>query len=239
MRLHIALLSGALAVAMAVPVAADADAASSSQKVRVHVRAADRALVQLQSAVKADAGKTAASALTRNRRHMRAASRELRRLRRSTRGVRGATRLSRAAVAVGLQADTGAGVLADVVGELDGGLRGDVAGALEADLLTGADALELLTELVDGVPASAQAAMIRAISRLTQVQGVVAEIAGILTTDALSGAVRQSLASSPESHSGQSTPASNSSAGCSGSSLEAHSRWCSAPSASPYRRSRR
>jgi len=146
--------------------------------------------------VEAGADAKAARALARNRRQMRAASREARRVRRSARGVRGAKRAATATSTVGVQAHTNAGVLADRVNEVEGGLKGDVAVALNDDLLAGADALDLLTGLMDDVPGSAQGAIAQAIGTLSQGQQIVSGIVAGLNPGQLSGAVQQSLASS-------------------------------------------
>lgn len=196
MKFHTAVMSGALAVALLAPAAADAHKASSSQSVRVHARAADRALAQFESAVEADADAKAGRALARNRRQMRAASRETRRLRRSASGTRGPKQTAAASMTLGLQADTNSAVFADVVDEVDGDLQVDVAAALEGDLLSAAGALELLTGLIDDVPATAQGAIVQAISTLAQAQQVAADIAAALKPGDLTAQVQQSLATS-------------------------------------------
>ena len=151
MRFH-AVRIGALAVGLLSPAAADAHNTSSSQSVRVHARAADRALAQFEDSVEACSDVKAARGFARNRRQMRAAARETRRVRRAG----SAKRAAAATMAFGLQADTNSGVLAELVDEVDGGLQADVATALESDLLAGAGALETLTGLIDDVPGSAQ-----------------------------------------------------------------------------------
>ncbi len=196
MKVHIALASGALAVALLAPAAADAHKVSSSQSVRAHVGAADRALVQFQASVQTNADTTAAKALARNRRQMRAASRETRRVRSSARGARGANRAAAATLALGLQADANTAVLADLVDEVGGPLQADVALALKADLLAGAGALEVLTGLIDEVPASAQAAIAQAIGALSQAQQVVTDIVAALKPGQLTAQVQQTLTSS-------------------------------------------
>lgn len=196
MKFHTALMSGALAVALLAPAAADAHKVSSSQSVRVHARAADRALAQFESSVEADAETKAARALARNRRQMRAASRETRRVRRSASGRAGAKRAAAATMTLGLQADTNSAVLADAANQVDGDLQADVAAALEADLLTGAGALEALTGLIDDVPASAQGAIAQAIGTLAQAQQVVADIVAALKPGDLTAQVQQALTAS-------------------------------------------
>lgn len=193
MKLHVALMAAALAVALLAPSVADAHRISSSQSIGIHARAADRALAHFETSVKAGLDAKAARALARNRREMRAAVREQRRVLRSAKGNRGAKRRAAATIAVGVQADANAGELAELLDEVDGDLKADVAVALHQDLLTGARALGILTGLVDDVPVSAQGAIVQAIGALAYGESVVAGIVGALSPAELTADVEQLL----------------------------------------------
>ena len=196
MKVKTTLASSAVALSLLAPAAADAHDVSSSQSVRAHVRAAERSLLEFESSVNVGAETSAARALHRNRRQMRAAAREARRVRRAARGPRATKRSATATARVGLEAATSAGVLADLVDQVGGELQVDAAAELKTDLLRSADALALLTGLIDDLPGADQGALIETIGELAQVQGVLSGITSALQGDLLSGAVQQALGNS-------------------------------------------
>src|SRR3954447_4322698 len=121
MRLVLALVAAA---SLALPASAAAREKPSPHSVRVHVRAANKALKTIARSHHGRAGRRAVKTW---RRHMRVADRQARRLarHRTRRGVR-------ALRDVGTADDRCADVVAQVVDDLDGALQVDAAKLLDA-----------------------------------------------------------------------------------------------------------
>ena len=195
-RIFTAALVGALAIA---PAAASAHETPSPSTVKVHVRSADQALDRVESLVERNQDAKAAIQFVRNRRQMRAASRETRSLQRQARAERGAARAASATRLVAKQSNTNAETFAEIVDELSGKLQIDVARAATSDLRGREKALEILTRLIDRVPAAAKPGLARAIAALSsdggdEVADLSAALAGGMLPPAAQQAVGQALA---------------------------------------------
>jgi hypothetical protein len=180
MKLTTRLAAGALmASLLAVPVSAEAKPVS---KVRTEAVKADKSLDRVVSLAKRNRDTAAAKELRKYRRHLRSAELKTRTMRSATGSVAGAQSYGRGVRVVGTVADNCADDLSKIVDDVNGDPQVAIANAIKACIVTRERVVEVLTQLLDQVPAEARPYLAKVIAMLSS-DGQ-NEVAGI--TDALS-----------------------------------------------------
>ncbi|MBA3299901.1 MAG: hypothetical protein H0U24_07490 [Thermoleophilaceae bacterium] len=165
MKLTTRLAAGALmATLVAVPATAEAKPVS---KVRAQVVAADKSLDRVVSLASRNRDTAAARELRRYRRHLRSAEGQVRRLRGSTGSLAGAESYGRSVRMVGSVANECADSLSQIVAQVGGDPQVAIAQAIKACIVTRERVVEVLTQMLDQVPAEARPYLAQVIALLS------------------------------------------------------------------------
>ena len=184
MNLTTRLAAGALmATLVAVPATAEAKPVS---KARTEAVKADRSLDRVVSLANRNRDTAAARELRKYRRHLRSAELQTRRMRGSTGSVAGAQSYGRSVRVVGAVANQCADSLSPIVAEVGGDPQVAIAKAIKACIVTRERVVEVLTQVLDGVPVEARPYLAKVIALLSSDgQDEVQAITGALGNSAL------------------------------------------------------